>query len=115
MFVYDRQNTAPYCISKCAFHKLYQCLREELIPQRIWVGSCRPGVVDTPMQDHIRSKSREQLPGVDRFISLHANNQLESPERVASFVQWLLLSVESSKFVAEEWDIRNDNPDWIQQ
>eukprot|EP00957_Ditylum_brightwellii_P005530 424079-Ditylum_brightwellii.AAC.1 len=45
----------PYCTSKAGLNMIYRVLREELQPHNIHVGSVRPGVVDTPMQDQART------------------------------------------------------------
>jgi NAD(P)-dependent dehydrogenase (short-subunit alcohol dehydrogenase family) len=43
-----------------------------------------PGVVDTPMQEAIRSRGPEQFPMVQRFRDLHASGGLASPEGAAA-------------------------------
>lgn len=97
-----------YCTSKAALYMLSRCLREELEPQGIRVGSVRPGVVDTPMQEEIRGTSEEDFPSVQRFRELKASGELESVEEVGRFLVWLLLEVEGPRFSDQEWDIRDD-------
>lgn len=97
-----------YCSSKAALHMLYLCLREELAPRGVHVGSVRPGVVDTPMQTRIRATDASRFPGVERFRRLKAEGQLESSERVADFVSWVLLDTGDRQFSEEEWDIGNE-------
>ncbi len=46
--------------------------------------SLAPGVVDTDMQSHIRAQSREDFPGLSRFIELHQQQQLSSPDDTAA-------------------------------
>ncbi|CAE8600029.1 unnamed protein product [Polarella glacialis] len=97
-----------------------RCLDEELASQGVRVGSAMPGVVDTPMQEHIRSLD---FPSVDYFRSLNAGSQtaggqklkpaappqgkLDSPENVADFLSWLLLEVDAQDFGGREWDIND--------
>lgn len=53
----------------------------------VWIA---PGVVDTPMQAEIRSMSEAEFPHVERFRSLHADDQLLSPEEAAEAI-WRVL------------------------
>ena len=46
--------------------------------------SLAPGVVDTDMQSHIRAQSRDDFPGLSRFIELHQQQQLSSPDDTAA-------------------------------
>lgn len=95
-----------YCTSKAALHMLYRCLRNELKESDIHVGSARPGVVDTPMQEHIRSTSRDRFPEVERYRALKEKNQLYPPEEVGRFLAWLLIETPAEVFSNDEWDIR---------
>ncbi len=95
-----------YCTSKAALYMIYQVLNLELHEQGILVGSVRPGVVDTPMQDRVRQASREVFPALDRFIQLRKEGKLFAPERVAKFIGKLLTATTDETFVSREWDIR---------
>ena len=46
-------NVAVYCASKAAVISITQSLGLELIKKRIYVNAIAPGVVDTPMWDHV--------------------------------------------------------------
>lgn len=98
----------PYCTSKAALHMLYKVLSSELTPEGIAVGSARPGVVDTPMQDLIRDQSEHNLPDVSRFKVMKEQGSLVSPEDVAKFLDWLLHETDDVEFSEKEWDIRDD-------
>lgn len=114
-----------YCTSKAALLHLMRCLDAELAPQ-IRVGSAMPGVVDTPMQETIRSSS---TPSVEYFRSLKAKMQtaqwkqackpppgaLDNPENVADFLTWLLLDVKHEDFGGREWDINDPScqQEWL--
>ena len=102
------QGWGAYCTSKAAFFMLYQLLALELKSLNIAVGSARPGVVDTPMQELIRSSSLEHFPGVEKFRQLASSGGLSSPQRVGRFLAWLLLDVAPELFSAKEWDVRDD-------
>jgi benzil reductase ((S)-benzoin forming) len=43
----------------------------------------RPGIVDTPMQEFVRTRSPEALPAVAMFRDWHASGALQSPEDTA--------------------------------
>ena len=97
-----------YCSSKAALFMIYQILREELRGRHVRVGSLRPGVVDTPMQELIREQSEERFPAVKRFLELKESGQLQSPSEVADFIRWVLMESAERQFDAEEWDIGNE-------
>lgn len=97
-----------YSTSKAALYMLYLVLREELKDTNIHVGSVRPGVVDTPMQDTIRKVSVSDFPALQKFISLKEQNKLSAPSFVAKFLSWLLLETADDEFSAREWDIRDE-------
>ena len=103
------QGWGAYCTSKAALFMVYQVYRDELWREGILVGSVRPGVIDTPMQEHIRSQTPERFPAVDRFIKLKENGQLHSPEEAADFVQWALLETGDKQFVEQEWNIADED------
>ncbi len=95
-----------YCTSKAALYMIYQVLNLELQERGILVGSVRPGVVDTPMQDQVRQASREVFPALDRFVQLRKEGKLFAPERVAKFIGKLLTATADETYTSQEWDIR---------
>ncbi|RFA28983.1 short-chain dehydrogenase [Alkalilimnicola ehrlichii] len=102
------QGWGAYCTSKAALYMLYQVLRDELEDADIAVGSVRPGVVDTPMQDFIREQPAEHFPAVARFISLKQEGLLIPAEKVAIFMRWLLLDVPAGEYSSREWEFNQD-------
>ncbi len=76
---------STYCTTKAGLEMFARCLDEEQNKQEhpIMVLSIAPGVVETLMQKHIRKQPKEIFPGVDRFISLHADKLLSTPEEAA--------------------------------
>eukprot|EP00933_Yihiella_yeosuensis_P007009 TRINITY_DN11187_c0_g4_i1.p1 TRINITY_DN11187_c0_g4~~TRINITY_DN11187_c0_g4_i1.p1 ORF type:complete len:326 (+),score=56.69 TRINITY_DN11187_c0_g4_i1:55-1032(+) len=109
-----------YCVSKAALLQSMKCLDQELAPAGIRVASMMPGVVDTPMQEELRSLD---FPSVEYFRSLavaaEANRNsgsagkappsgsLDQPANVADFLAWLLLEVKADDFGGHEWDIND--------
>jgi len=87
---------------------VYKVLSAELIPLGISVGSARPGVVDTAMQDLIREKNENEMPDVSRFRIMKEKGSLVDPNDVAKFLDWLLHDTDDVEFSEKEWDIRDE-------
>ncbi len=96
-----------YCTSKAALHMLYQVLNKELKESGIAVGSLRPGVVDTPMQNRVRQASEAEFPELVKFQKLKEENKLLDPGHVARFIANVLLNTDRKTFSKKEWDIRD--------
>ena len=105
---YPYRGWGPYCTSKAAFNMVYRVLSSELAPLGVTVGSARPGVVDTPMQDLIRTKDERDLPDVSRFKVLKENGALLQASEVAKFLDWLLNETDDVEFSEDEWDVRDE-------
>ncbi|MGE8546280.1 MAG: SDR family NAD(P)-dependent oxidoreductase [Alcaligenes sp.] len=73
---------AAYGTSKAALDFYTQTLQLE--NPTLQACSLAPGVIDTDMQAHIRSQSRDDFPGLSRFIDLHQQGQLSSPDDTAA-------------------------------
>lgn len=106
---YALVGSGAYCASKAALYMLYLVMREELKKYNIAVGSLRPGIVDTPMQDEIRSAAPEHFPDLSRFIGYKEQGKLSDPRTVASFIAQVLLRTDDEEFSAKEWDAREDS------
>ena len=120
----------PYCISKAALNMAYRMFAIELKEQGISVGSARPGVVETAMQEAIRKGDVEIFPDHNRFIDLHKSMEttgattiphpppstsLDTCENVAYFLAWLLSDkLSAEEFSSIEWDSRDTahHPRW---
>jgi len=88
-----------YCASKAALDHYTRVLADENPDLR--VAALAPGVIDTAMQAHIRGSDRRQFPDLDRFLQLHEQKQLASPESTASRI---LHHVASNRFGHEILD-----------
>ncbi len=80
-----------YCVSKAGVDQLTRCLSEEFRNTGIRVNAIDPGVMDTPMQEQIRSLGEEKL-GSDlhrRFTSFKTQGGLTDPGQVAKLVVYL--------------------------
>lgn len=103
----------PYCITKSGLNMMYRCLSMELSHDGILIGSVRPGVVDTPMQDTVRGYDGppQHFPSAKKFHDLHQSGKLESPHTVAIYIHFLLSRISDDEFGSEENDIRNSKDD----
>ena len=104
---------APYCISKAALSMLTRCWQLEC--KNIAFASVMPGIIDTDMQEIIRSSSSMDPDKIEFFKQLYTEDKLISKETVASFLCWLLLDLSKETYVAKEWDIydKKDQRDWL--
>ncbi|WP_338776473.1 (S)-benzoin forming benzil reductase [Metabacillus sp. FJAT-52054] len=82
---------SSYCSSKAGLDHFSRCIAEEQKQRTngIKCVSIAPGVVDTSMQEHIRSLEEGKFPQQNRFIKLKEEGKLYSP----SFAAEKLLTV----------------------
>ena len=80
-----------YCAGKAAVDHWTRTVGAELDRRGrdTKVLAIAPGVVDTPMQDHIREMDEEHFPKVERFRSLEREGELRDPDSVADRI-WAL-------------------------
>lgn len=97
--------TGVYSITKAALYMLYQVINAEMSPEKVIAGSVRPGIIDTEMQQELRSKSRDEFPSVDLFKNFHEQQQLRSADEVAAYIATVLCDTSDEKFKAKEWNI----------
>ena len=116
------QSWLSYCVSKAAFLMLYQCLNLDW-KGRVAVGSFKPGIVDTEMQEQMRRASPEDFPKVDYFKKLKTSHdeyygtekrqpdvphipdlsRLDTAENVAHFAWYLLSKTSDAQFASKDW------------
>ena len=74
-----------YCASKAALDMASKVAAKEaeMDNSGFIIKAIAPGVVDTEMQNQIRSTHKESFSGVEKFKNLKAENQLSSEEEVA--------------------------------
>ncbi len=85
---------SAYCAAKVGLNNLALNLAAELDQRgaKIRVYSLAPGVVDTGMQETIRSKHRDAFPLVEKYQSYHEKGWLRPPEEPANAILWLATS-----------------------
>lgn len=92
-----------YCSSKAALDMVSQVGDLENEKSN---GNCRfygiaPGIVDTPMQDQIRSAKEEEFSRLQEFIHYKAENLLAPPSKVAQRLVDIMETPESPKNVID--------------
>ena len=92
-----------YSVSKAGLHMLYQIWNEEFAARGILAGSVQPGIVDTEMQDTLRSD--KDFINQSFFLSLKQENKLTSPDEVAKVLSWMLLTMKKEQFIEKDWRI----------
>jgi benzil reductase ((S)-benzoin forming) len=83
---YPIDSWGPYCASKAALDLFSETAQQEF-NSRNWdhwfCHAIAPGVVDTPMQNEIRSADPSEFKNLQKFMDLKSNQELASPEEVA--------------------------------
>jgi benzil reductase ((S)-benzoin forming) len=81
-----------YCLSKAGIENLFKTIYEEekneLSPYRIL--NFDPYVMDTSMQEEIRSSKVEDFPDLERFKSFKDESKLMTPIKVAEIIKLLI-------------------------
>ena len=82
-----------YCATKAAIDQHALCVALDRTPNLL-ISSVAPGVVDTEMQAEIRASSDERFPDRPRFVALHRDKALPSPEQTGGrLVEYLLSEI----------------------
>lgn len=104
---------APYCVSKAGLSMLTKAWQLECPDMA--TAFVMPGIVATEMQATIRTSTHQHPEKVAFFQNLYDQKQLITPETVASFLTWLLLNVDETRYVSQEWDIYDvsHHPEWL--
>ncbi|CAG7628155.1 (S)-benzoin forming benzil reductase [Paenibacillus allorhizosphaerae] len=85
---------SAYCATKAGLDMLTRSVGAEQgeVEHAVKLISVAPGVVDTGMQETIRSTPKEKFPEVDRFIGLKQTASMYTPEEAAERIVRLLAS-----------------------
>ena len=105
---------SAYGVSKAALYLMKEYLNAELQDMDIACGSAMPGIVDTPIQEQIRTTSITKFPAVGLFQGFKQRDELLAPETAAKFLAWLLIQSEKEQFMKSDWDIydTSHHPHW---
>jgi benzil reductase ((S)-benzoin forming) len=87
-----KRGWSVYCAAKAGLDMFTRVAgaEQEVIPNGVLVMSFAPGVLNTGMQEEIRSSDISDFPEVERFIGLYRDGKLLSPDFVAERVLRLL-------------------------
>ncbi len=100
----DIDGWSGYSSSKSALNRISGVAQAEsdLKGYNINYFALAPGIVDTPMQEDIRSAKSVDFSGLEKFISFKSNNELSSPEEVAKKVIYLMGNADKFKGVIQD-------------
>lgn len=90
---------SAYCASKAALDMFSRTIAEEIkvnTRKHLFVFSIAPGVVDTAMQDHIRTVAPEDFSRVSQFVEYKTSNQLQHPDLIS--LKYMAILDEPEKF-----------------
>lgn len=81
-----------YCASKAGQEQLVRsiALEQASNPNPATFINIDPGVMETAMQEQIRSATPNEFPDVDRFIKLKEENRIPSPDTIAQKIAELI-------------------------
>lgn len=90
---------SAYCSAKAGLNMFAEVVHTEQQDVQHGVKSVtfRPGVIDTDMQQEIRSSDEKDFKDVERFKDLKKNNELLKPEDVANAIYKLIASADFGK------------------
>lgn len=74
--------TAAYCAAKAGL-EMWNAAAAAAAAPGIEFVVLRPGIIDTPMQEFVRTRDAEALPEVALFRDFHASGSLQTPEATA--------------------------------
>lgn len=75
---------SAYCVSKAGLDMWTNCMAEEGNSENISALAIAPGIVDTAMQEEIRSADESSFPLLQNFKDYYANGELSKPDDVAT-------------------------------
>jgi len=93
-----------YSSSKAALNRMTEIAQEEsnLHGHGLKFYALSPGIIDTPMQEAIRSASRQDFSQVESFKEYKNNRQLSSPKEVSEKIIYLIEHADSFKDVLQD-------------
>ncbi len=94
-------SASAYSVSKAGVEMLTAALARELSGTGVTVNAVRPGVLDTPMQDYMRSLPRDVVGPAfhDRFHGLHERGELVDPGVPATLVARLVATERTGEVI----------------
>jgi benzil reductase ((S)-benzoin forming) len=86
-----------YCASKAALNQMTLVAQQEADLHHLGIRyiALSPGIIDTPMQENIRSASAENFSQVKKFQGFKSENQLSTPADTADKVIFLIKNLDT--------------------
>lgn len=78
-----------YCAGKAAVDRITEVAAAEEAEAGLRAYAVAPGVIDTAMQELIRSQPEERFPAVEKFLQLKRDEAFNTPEYVADRIEAL--------------------------
>ncbi|MFC4871524.1 SDR family NAD(P)-dependent oxidoreductase [Negadavirga shengliensis] len=96
-----------YCASKAALNQMTQVAQHEsdIADRGFRLYALSPGIIDTSMQEDIRSSSEENFSNLSRFRGFKEKNELSAPNEIAEKVLYLIEHHRDFREVLQ--DVRN--------
>jgi meso-butanediol dehydrogenase/(S,S)-butanediol dehydrogenase/diacetyl reductase len=110
-----RLGGTAYCVAQAGSLMLHECLKNELAPRGVRVGSAIPSPAHTPMVDAQLAADPAVYPDARIYRELQAAGRLIAPATVARFVCWLLRAPTAEEYGAKEWRVTDEShhPHWL--
>lgn len=102
---YPLPGLGAYCISKAGLHMAWQIFKEEVTNEKAIFGTLLPGVIDTKMQQGLRTQNLQQLPSLSTFKTFSDEAMLRKPEEVAKFIFHVMEETSEHDFLSQEWNV----------
>jgi benzil reductase ((S)-benzoin forming) len=99
------QGWGAYCAGKAAVDLFTQVVAEEEQEHDIRVHALAPGVIESSMQQYIRTLDAKTFPMVEKFRDLHRQGQLISPRIPARAILELAFGPQRSQVVVDVRDL----------
>jgi NAD(P)-dependent dehydrogenase (short-subunit alcohol dehydrogenase family) len=74
---------SAYCAGKAATERFTECVQLEEASSGLRAYAVQPGIVDTAMQEQIRSTSAADFPALDKFLAIKKQGTFNTPAFVA--------------------------------
>ncbi len=83
---------SAYCSQKAAVNMFTRCVAMEVSDKPVRVVAISPGTFESPMQKKIRETDIKAFPSREKFVRVHREGRLSSPDRVGNILLELSLT-----------------------
>ena len=100
------ESWSAYCTAKAGLDMWARCMAQEGKAHNISAIAVAPGIVDTGMQEDIRSADPADFPSHEAFVSYHTDGHLADPNDVASLL-YPLITEHTMEQSGQRFDVRD--------